>query len=261
MIRQLVFLIIVCGLVTFTRVDGYVQAQVNPADIPTVRGDVYVQDTAGVLTPEQRAQLVNLGRELEQKTGSAQLAVLTVSTTHGAVPEEYATAAFRKFGLGDPKKNNGVLLFLATQDRKIRVEVGYGLEGTLPDGKVGRILDTYAIPYLKNNQIDIAILTTYKVLANEIAAGYGVDGAKPMPNEPSEQRQVQELSWWSSLPWGMKLVIGIGVAMLLFLDFKYFGGAITYSLLSMFRGRGGGGGGSAGGRGGSSGGGGAGRGW
>ncbi|MBU5873027.1 TPM domain-containing protein, partial [Vibrio cholerae O1] len=75
--------------------------------------------------------------------------------------------AFRQYGLGNKTMNNGVLLVVAVKDRKIRIEVGYGLEGALPDGKVGRILDQYAIPYLKENKPDAAVINTYKKLAAE----------------------------------------------------------------------------------------------
>ena len=60
-------------------------------------------------------------------------------------------------------------------DRQVRIEVGYGLEGRIPDGKAGRILDEYAIPYLKENQPNQAVINTYERLANEVAAEYGVN--------------------------------------------------------------------------------------
>lgn len=91
------------------------------------------------------------------KKPGAQIVVVTVKSLEGQSIEEYATELFRKFGIGDSQKNNGVLLLCSTGDRLFRIEVGYGLEGTLTDGKTGRIQDQYIIPYLKNNNYNDGI--------------------------------------------------------------------------------------------------------
>ena len=88
------------------------------------------------------------------KRQGAQIVVVTVQSLGGQSIEEYATELFRKFGIGDKEKNNGVLLLCSTGDRLFRIEVGYGLEGRLTDGKTGRIQDEYIIPYLKENDYD-----------------------------------------------------------------------------------------------------------
>ena len=92
--------------------------------------------------------LINLGRSIEDQT-TAQVAVLTIETIGERTIEEFANEAFRQFGIGSEKEDNGVLLVIAMNERKIRIEVGYGLECRIPDGKAGRILDEYAITYLK----------------------------------------------------------------------------------------------------------------
>ncbi|UAT31131.1 TPM domain-containing protein [Bacillus badius] len=220
---------------------------------PAPRGDIYVQDFSGVLSAEQKAELIQLGRQLEDAT-TAQVAVLIVPTTEGKPITQYANEAFRQYGLGRETDNNGVLLVLTTEKeegkRHIQVEVGYGLEGALPDGKVGRILDEYATPYLKNEEPAKAVMNTYKVLYNETAAEYGWDGhaAEAMPYAGDEGIGISPL-----------LLIVIA-AIVIFLDMKFFGGFLTQIFL-VFLSRGGGGGGSRGGGGGSSGGGGAGRNW
>ncbi|GER72219.1 hypothetical protein BpPP18_02860 [Weizmannia acidilactici] len=212
-----------------------------------------------MLTDSQKQKLISLGRQLDDKT-KAQVAVLTVDTIgKNTTIETFSNQAFRQYGLGDKKMNNGVLIVLAVKDKKIRIEVGYGLEGALPDGKVGRILDQYAMPYLKEGKEDAAVVNTYKKLANETAKEYNANiQSKPQAYEPPPTNQASPLSFWK------QVLIGLGVLVLILIDFKFFGGTLTYFLLNIlsmfFHGGGGRGGGSKGG-GGSSGGGGASRGW
>ncbi|MGA9225822.1 MAG: TPM domain-containing protein [Mesobacillus sp.] len=220
-----------------------------PNEIPVPVGDIYVQDFANILNENEEIQMRNIGRSVEDQTTS-QIAVLTVDTIGDTSIEEYSVEAYRKYGLGTEKDNNGVLLVLAIKEKKIRIEVGYGLEGTIPDGKAGRILDEYAIPHLKNGQPNLAIMNTYHALANEVS-GINEFG------KATQQHQQQEQGF--PIPTWLLIIIIIGVVVL---DFMFFGGTLTYLLLSIVsRGGGGGGGGPRGGGGGSSGGGGASRGW
>ncbi|WHZ04234.1 TPM domain-containing protein [Neobacillus sp. YX16] len=221
--------------------------------MPAPIGDIYVQDFAKVLTQTEVAEIRNLGRTVEDQT-TAQISVLTVDTIGENTIEEYANEAFRQYGIGNEKENNGVLLVIAVTDRLIRIEVGYGLEGRIPDGKAGRILDEHAIPYLQNDQPNKAILETYKTLANEVLAEYGQGGGLQAPQRQAQQTTADE---GLGIPSWLLIII---IVVVVFLDFKFFGGTLTYLLLSIIS-RGRGGGGSRGGGGGSSGGGGAGRGW
>ncbi len=230
--------------------------------IPAPVGDIYVQDFANVLSEQEKAELRNIGRTIEDQT-TAQVAVLTVDTIGDRSIEEFSNEAFRQYGIGTKKENNGVLLVLALNDRKVRIEVGYGLEGRLPDGKTGRILDETAIPFLQNQQPNRAVIETYKVLGNEVLKEYGKEGLQTTDNgkqTTSDNGQRATESKGIGIPTWLIILIVIVVVIL---DFKFFGGTLTYLILSMISrgGRGGGGGGSRGGGGGSSGGGGAGRGW
>lgn len=222
--------------------------------MPAPIGDIYVQDFAEILTQAEIAELRNLGRSIEDQT-TAQVSVLTVDTIGENTIEEYANAAFRQYGIGSEQQNNGVLLVIAVTDRLIRIEVGYGLEGRIPDGKAGQILDQHAIPYLQNDQPNQAILQTYKALANEVLAEYGQEGG--LSTTEGQARQTSGEEGIGIPPWLLILIVVVVV----FLDFKFFGGTLTYLLLSIISLGRGGGGGSRGGGGGSSGGGGAGRGW
>lgn len=217
-----------------------------PNEIPAPVGDIYVQDFANILNDNEEIQMRNMGRSIEDQNTS-QIAVLTVESIGETSIEEYAVEAYRKYGLGTKENNNGVLLVLAMQEKKIRIEVGYGLEGIIPDGKAGRILDEYAIPHLKNGQPNLAVMNTYQALANEVS---GTSEFENAPREPEQQD--------FPIPTWLLIIIVIGVVVL---DFMFFGGTLTYLLLSIISRGGGGGGGPRGGGGGSSGGGGASRGW
>ncbi|MBD8004990.1 TPM domain-containing protein [Bacillus norwichensis] len=240
----------------FFSITGFKAAAAN---IPDPVGDIYVQDFAHVLSDNEKNELTELGKYLDDHT-QAQIAVLTINSLENEAVEEYALEAFRQYGLGDAEKDNGVLLLLAPKEHKIRVEVGYGLEGALPDGKVGRILDSYAIPYLEQDEINLAITNTYKQLFNEVSKEYSLD--KQADAEGVEYSQTESLSPLSVL---IFILIFAGI---IFMDFRFLGGAFTLSLLRMLAAilnRGGGGGGFGGGPrsggGGSSGGGGASRSW
>lgn len=142
-------------------------AMVNPTS------NFYVNDYAKLLSSDTKNYIVNMNQILYNKTG-AQIVVVTVPNLEGDSLEEYATELFRKFGIGDKTKNNGVLLLLALEERQFRVEVGYGLEGRLNDAKTGRIQDEYIIPYLKNNNWDEGIRNGFNAILQEVSNEYGV---------------------------------------------------------------------------------------
>lgn len=135
--------------------------------------EFYVNDYAGILTQEVEDYIMQTNIELEQKTG-AQIVVVTVKSLDGQTIEEYATELFRQFGIGDAKKNNGVLLLCSTGDRMFRIEVGYGLEGTLTDGKTGNIQDEYIIPYLRNDNYNEGIKNGFSAVLQEVIEEYGI---------------------------------------------------------------------------------------
>jgi uncharacterized protein len=108
-----------------------------------------VNDFANVIDPASSAKMESLAREVLQKTGTA-VVVATIAT----VGEDedyrlYANGLYKAWGIGKKGEDKGVLIFLAVKERKIRIETGYGVEGILPDGLVGEILDKYVLPQLK----------------------------------------------------------------------------------------------------------------
>lgn len=136
--------------------------------------EFYVNDYANLLNTETKEYIINTNKNLNSQTG-VQIVVVTVPSLEGESLEEYATELFRNFGIGDKTKNNGVLLLLALEERQFRVEVGYGLEGALPDGKTGRIQDEYIIPYLKQDNWNEGIRNGYSAILQVVAEEYGVE--------------------------------------------------------------------------------------
>ena len=135
--------------------------------------DFYVNDSAGVLDNSLKNYIISTNKSLYSQTG-AQIVVVTVNSLGGDTIEDYANKLFRQYGIGDSKKNNGVLILLSIQDRKCRIEVGYGLEGTLTDGKTGRIQDDYMVPYFKNNNWQDGIKNGYNAVLEEVKNEYNV---------------------------------------------------------------------------------------
>lgn len=143
------------------------------AGYPKPTDKFFVNDFAGVISAEDEEKIYGAGVDLYNKT-TAQVVVVTVNTLEGQDIREYGYMLGREWGVGYAEKNNGVLLILAVQDREISIEVGYGLEGILTDIKTGRMLDDYAMPYLKREDYSTALVQTYGALVNELAEYYDV---------------------------------------------------------------------------------------
>jgi len=130
----------------------------------------YVNDFAGVISSEDASQIDGLAKELEDKT-TAQLAVVTIKSTAPETIETYALKLFEKWGIGKKGKDNGVLLLVAVEDRQVRIETGYGLEGAIPDVLSHRIIEENIIPYFKTKDYSKGIfsgtLAILRLIANE----------------------------------------------------------------------------------------------
>lgn len=119
--------------------------------VPALQGRI--TDDAGILSSATREHLSGLLKAHEERTTN-QVAVLTVSTLEGETIEEFATRVFDRWRLGRKKKDNGVLIVVAPKDRRMRIEVGYGLEGILTDVKAGRIIRNTMAPRFKADDFD-----------------------------------------------------------------------------------------------------------
>jgi uncharacterized protein len=133
----------------------------------------YVSDFAHVLSPGAIARLDTLCAQLDHSNANAQVAVVTIHTLDGVDPAEFANALEDKWKMGRKGSDRGVLVFLAVDDHKRRIEVGYGLEGILPDGKLGDI-GREMVPDLRANDFDGAVTLAVGEIAQVIAADANV---------------------------------------------------------------------------------------
>jgi uncharacterized protein len=157
--------------------------------LPKTKPTGYVNDFAGVLSQPARNLLTTLCTEVDQKA-KAQIAVVTVKSLDGRPIEDYSIALATQWGIGPKQSASGVLILLAVDDRKDRVEVGYGLEPILPDGKVGGFLRE-AVPYLREGNYDAAMLLITRRVADVIAQDRGVtlSATTSLPAARTAQRE------------------------------------------------------------------------
>jgi uncharacterized protein len=147
---------------------------VNPqaqATFPKTRG--YVSDFAGIIPENVARNIKILARELENKTG-AELAVVTISDLGGQNLETYAVDLFEQWGIGKKGRDNGILILVSVAERKIRIEVGYGLEGIIPDGRAGQIIREQITPAFKEGDFGAGLWLGSLAVGQIIASDAGV---------------------------------------------------------------------------------------
>jgi uncharacterized protein len=138
-------------------------------ELPKPRG--FVNDFAGVLTPEQASSMEEYLRSLKERT-TAEIAVVTVPDMDGyAGPEEYANDLFTAWKIGKKGQDNGVLVLLAMKEKKVRIEVGYGLEGAITDGASGMIIRQVMAPYFQQGRFGDGLSAGVQALAARIPPG------------------------------------------------------------------------------------------
>jgi uncharacterized protein len=132
-----------------------------------------VNDFAKVIDAESAEKLNVLANKLKEITG-AELAVATVASTYPLDSKSYATSLFEKWGIGKKEKDNGLLILFVKKERRVEVEVGYGLEGIITDGFAGEVLDKYALPEFKNGNygrgLYLASLAFYDRITKEYSS-------------------------------------------------------------------------------------------
>jgi len=152
--------------------------------IAQLRPSGFVNDYAGVFMPQQKQLLERQLQELEQKTG-AEVTVVTLDTLDGGEIDDFANRLFAAWGIGKKGKDNGVLLLAAIKDRKGRIEVGYGLEGVIPDGLAGRIMRNEMFPDFKTGNYAAGMTKGAQTVARLIAKDEGVS-LNGMPRRGTE---------------------------------------------------------------------------
>jgi uncharacterized protein len=237
-------------IVLFATTTGVLGARAEP-NFPALTGRVV--DGANILSPDTRAALEVKLKNLEDKSG-IQLVVATVSSLDGLEIEPYANQLFRAWKLGETKKDNGVLFLVAPKEHKVRIEVGYGLEGTLTDATSKLIIANAAAPRFKAGDFNGGVSRAVDDIITTLTTDSSDWQKRPQVRAPDSE----------------PVFLGVLIP-LLFVGFFIFilvrtarrqggfGQALVYILINMFLsgGRSSGGGGGFSGGGGSSGGGGA----
>ena len=150
---------------------------------PPINGS-HVIDGANILSSETRSSIDHIIQQHED-TSSNQVMVLTIQSLEGNEIAMYANDAYNHYQLGQKGDNNGVLLVVAHEDHKVRIEVGYGLEGALPDALCGRIIDNEILPNFKAGNFDAGVSDGVSAILQAIQGTYVASGS------PTE-----DLPWW-----------------------------------------------------------------
>lgn len=182
-------------------------AAVVAADVPYLSGRVV--DNAEILKPQTRSVLTEKLKAHEQKT-SNQIAVLTVPTIGDESIEEFATRVFESWKLGQKGKDNGVLLVIAPKDRKLRIEVGYGLEGTLTDVASSRIIRNVITPAFKAGDFDKGVTDGVDAIIGQLEGSSDIAKlADVSPARPSGSQGFPMSIDDPSLPaWPLRILLG-----------------------------------------------------
>ena len=155
-------------------------AAANAQKFPPLSGRVV--DAANMLSPEQEAQLTQLSDEIE-KASSRQFVVATVPDLQGYPIEDYGVGLIRAWQLGQKGANNGIILIVAPNDRKVRIEVGYGLEPVMTDAYAGMIISNIIVPRFRSGD-----------MAGGVLAGAAAIGEQmKLPLEAAEKRAQDQL--------------------------------------------------------------------
>jgi uncharacterized protein len=180
-------------------------AAAGAVDVPYLTGRVV--DNAEILKPETRERIGAIAKAHEDKT-TDQIAVLTVPTLGGESVEEYAGRVFQAWKLGQKGKDNGVLVLVVPQDRRMRIEVGYGLEGTLTDIAASRIIRNVMTPAFKSGDFDRGVADGVAAIVAQLegqaAAGTSASFADAQGSERKSSFEFQG----PDLPWYMRILLG-----------------------------------------------------
>jgi len=151
-------------------------ASIWALDVPPLKGRV--NDYAGMISPQTRQVLETKLAALE-KSDSTQLVILTIPSLEGESLEEFSIKVAETWGLGQAELDNGVLFLVAKEERKVRLEVGYGLEGALTDLLAGRIIDYEIVPRFKAGELDAGFIQGVEAVTAAVRGEYKPPERKP----------------------------------------------------------------------------------
>ena len=177
----------------------------SATDVPFLTGRVV--DNAEILKPATRASLTAQLKAHEDKTGN-QVAVLTTHSLQGESIEEYANDVFHAWKLGQKGKDDGVLVVVSPDEHKLRIEVGYGLEGTLPDVTASRIIRNVMTPPFKDGDYDKGVTAGVAAIIDQLEGRGDAAGADAAAGaRPAPQRSLFG-DGAPRMPWPQRILIG-----------------------------------------------------
>lgn len=216
-------------------------------ELPEPTPEFYVADYAGVLSQDVKDIIIGTNLNYEKTQESPQIVIATVPNMQGKDIVGYTVELFEKWKIGNEKYDNGILMLLSLEDRKVRIEVGYGLEGAITDSKAGDILDS-VLPQLSDGNYSEGLLNAFYQIAKEVNAEYGYEDSAIMGNfngyNYTPRKKVKTKTPLFSF---RRLLIVLFVIIFIWFDSRFFRGSIFRTILwIIFLGRGGGRGGGGG---------------
>ncbi|MGA1863593.1 MAG: TPM domain-containing protein [bacterium] len=205
---------------------SFALAQNEPA-FPKPRG--YVTDLAGLLTPQTASHLENLITYINQKT-TAEVAVVILNSIGPYTIEDYAVRLFEDWGIGRKGKDNGVLLLVAVMERRVKIEVGYGLEGAITDGTAGEIIRQIITPDFKKGLYDQGLLAGTEAILRLVALEYNVELPQGLSFktrsgvEPERSSGILDILIFFGFLFVLFVLFKTGLWPLLFFGFPFGGG-------------------------------------
>ena len=160
-------------------------------DVPPLQA--HVNDTAGMLTPAERAQLEQKLSDYEHKTGR-QFALLSIESLAGDALESFSMRVVEAWKLGQKGKDGGLLLLVVKREHKLRIEVGYGLEGSITDAFSSRVIRNVLVPAMRAGQVESGLEQAFELLMQK-AAGEDVAAPEGALDEAPERGDSSPLRW------------------------------------------------------------------
>ncbi|SKC49921.1 TPM domain-containing protein [Maledivibacter halophilus] len=213
----------------------------SQTELPRPAQEFYVADYAGVLSQDVKQIIRDTNLKYEATPEAPQIVVATVPNMQGMDVVTYTVELFEEWQIGNKEYSNGVLLLLSLEERNVRIEVGYGLEGAISDSKTGDILDS-VIPQLSEGNYSEGLLSAFYQIVEEVNTEYGYEDSAIIDkstrdnltprNNTSTNRRISTLG---------NAIIALFILALIWFDSKFLGGFILRTILwLLFFGRGGG---------------------
>lgn len=203
-------------------------AAANALALPAPQG--HVSDFANVLSGDMKYRIESLAASFQTETGN-EIAVVTVESLDDQPVENYTFDLYQKWGIGKKGKDNGILILVAPNERKIRIEVGYGLEPIINDAVAGRIIRETMIPWFKNNDYNLGILNglseTIQIISSKEGLSFDVGKAAGLNKGLPQLRHTGMMETKKPFNW----LQGIGTLIFLLFFIPFF---IRHPFLALF---------------------------